>query len=224
MEDEFKKWALLEEMFWWQKSRELWLKEGDKNPIFFYKMADAHRRRNFLEKLKVNGVLLVGKSGIEEGVAGAFQLMLSEMGEWRPSIEGLVFNSLSLADSAALEFPFSEEEVFSALSSLCGDNAPSPDGFTLALWQSCWDVVKSEVMGFFGEFYESECFERSLNATFAVLVPKKRGAEELKDFRPISLVGGSLANRLKKLDTLVSDFQHAFVGGGGANFRCCIDS
>ncbi|RVX20674.1 hypothetical protein CK203_002428 [Vitis vinifera] len=111
-------------------------------------MANAHRRRNFLEKLKVNGVLLVGKSGIEEGVAGAFQLMLSEMGEWRPSIEGLVFNSLSLADSAALEFPFSEEEVFSALSSLCGDNAPSPDGFTLALWQSCWDVVKSEILSY----------------------------------------------------------------------------
>ncbi|RVW54973.1 hypothetical protein CK203_096318 [Vitis vinifera] len=84
-------------------------------------MANAHRRRNFLEKLKVNGVLLVGKSGIKEGVAGAFQLMLSEMGEWRPSIEGLVFNSLSLADSAALEFPFSEEEILSYLLSRAKD-------------------------------------------------------------------------------------------------------
>ena len=34
---------------------------------------------------------------------------------------------------------------------------------------------------FFGDFYESGCFERSLNATFVVLVPKKGRAEELKD-------------------------------------------
>ena len=45
-------------------------------------------------------------------------------------------------------------------------------------------------MGFFGDFFESECFKRSLNAISVVLVPKKGGVEELKDFRPISLVGG----------------------------------
>ena len=60
-----------------------------------------------------------------------------------------------------------------------------------------------------------------MNATFLVLVPKKGGANDPKDFRPISLVGGLykllakvLANRLKKLlGSLVSDFQHAFVVG-----------
>ena len=31
---------------------------------------------------------------------------------------------------------------------------------------------------------------KSMNATFIVLVPKKGGAEDLKDYRPISLVGG----------------------------------
>ena len=50
-------------------------------------------------------------------------------------------------------------------------------------------MVKEEVMVFSKEFYEQSCFEKSLNATFLVLVPKKRGAEGLKDFSPISLVG-----------------------------------
>ena len=61
--------------------------------------------------------------------------------------------------------------------------------------------------------------ERSLNATFLVLVPKKEGVDDLKDFRLISLVGGLykllakvLANRLKKVvGFLVSHFQHAFM-------------
>ena len=45
-------------------------------------------------------------------------------------------------------------------------------------------------MDFFGEFYDHSCFVRSLNTTFLVLIPKKGGAEDLRDFRPISLVGG----------------------------------
>ena len=224
--DEFKKWAVLEEIFLRQKTRELWLKEEDKSTRFFHKMANTRRRRNILDKLRVNGVLLVGEDNIKDGVANAFfQMILSEVGKWRPSIDGLVFNSLLFAGSTALEFYFSEEEVFAALSSLCGDKALGSDGFTLAFWQGCWEVVKSEVMGFFGEFYEPGSFERSLNATFLVLVPKKGkrvgGAEHLKNFRPISLVRGLykllakvLTNRLKRMvGTLVSDFQHAFVEG-----------
>ena len=76
-------------------------------------------------------------------------------------------------------------------------------------------------MNFFKQFHESWSFVRSLNATFLVLIPKKRGVEDLKDFRPISLVGGLykwltkvLANRLKVvLAKVISTSQNAFVEG-----------
>ena len=76
-------------------------------------------------------------------------------------------------------------------------------------------------MNFFRQFHESGSFVRSLNATFLVSIPKKGEAEDLKDFRLISLVGGLykwltkvLANRLKVvLAKLISTSQNAFVEG-----------
>ena len=74
------------------------------------------------------------------------------------------------------------------------------------------------MMGFCREFYEQGRFVRNLNTTFLVLVPKKGGAEDLRDFRPISLVGGLLAKvldkRLKKVaGKVVYLSQNAFVEG-----------
>ena len=43
---------------------------------------------------------------------------------------------------------------------------------------------------FFGEFYEHCNFVKSLNATFLILIPKKAGVEDVRNFRPISLMGG----------------------------------
>ena len=76
-------------------------------------------------------------------------------------------------------------------------------------------------MNFLRQFHETGSFVRSLNATFLVLIPKKGGVEDLKDFRPISLVGGLykwlakvLANRMKGvLAKVILTSQNAFVEG-----------
>ena len=82
-------------------------------------------------------------------------------------------------------------------------------------------MLESDIMGFFDEFFEKGMFAYSLNATFVTLIPKKQNALNIKDFRPISLIGSiykilakALANRLRRvLDGLVSESQNAFVGG-----------
>lgn len=39
------------------------------------------------------------------------------------------------------------------------------------------------------EFQESGEFEKSLNASFVVIIPQREGASCMKDYRPLSLVG-----------------------------------
>ena len=41
----------------------------------------------------------------------------------------------------------------------------------------------------FNIVFDNAQFEKSLNATFIFLIPKKSDAVEVRDFRPISLIG-----------------------------------
>ena len=107
------------------------------------------------------------------------------------------------------------------MSELEGDKALGPDGFTMAFYHYCWGVVERDVLAVFEEFYQYSKLEKSLNANFIALIPKKNGASNIRDFRPISLVGSVykilakvLANRLKEvLDQLISESQNSFVSG-----------
>ena len=48
------------------------------------------------------------------------------------------------------------------------------------------------------DFHRTCIFEKSLNATFLCLIPKKTNAIDIKDFHPISLMG-SLYKLLSKV-------------------------
>lgn len=130
--EDFKKWVLLEEILWRQKSRKVRLREGDRNTSFFLKIANAHRRRNLLSRVKINGSWLTEENEVRNGVMNEFKLLLSTVEGWRPSIRGMSFKRLEPVVAARLEEPFSEQEVLETLKGFCGDKASGPDGFTMA--------------------------------------------------------------------------------------------
>ncbi|RVW31717.1 hypothetical protein CK203_095304 [Vitis vinifera] len=70
--------VIMEETHRRQLSREIWLKEGDKNTGFFHRMASAHRRNNCMERVKINEEWLLEEQEIREGIANAFKELLSE--------------------------------------------------------------------------------------------------------------------------------------------------
>lgn len=63
-------------------------------------------------------------------------------------------------------------------------------------------------------FHDHGIFEKSFNATYIALIPKKTGAKELRDFRSVSLIGSVykliskvLTERLKKVVDKLVDVQ-----------------
>ena len=140
--ENYRKWVLMEETHWRQLSREIWLKEGDRNTGFFHRMVSAHCRNNSLERIRINGEWLLEEQEIREGIANAFHNMLSEDMGWKADIGRLQFDQISQQEVENLERFFTEDEIHVALMEMNGDKAPGPDGFTMTFWQSCWDFVK----------------------------------------------------------------------------------
>jgi hypothetical protein len=218
---ELEKVARMEEASWRQKSRVLWLKEGDNNTKFFHKMANSHRRYNYMERVEVDGIVYEEAPEVREKVVQFYESLYQEHEPWRPTVNGLNFDVISPEERDMLEKKFETEEVLQVVKDLQGDKAPGPDGFTMAFFQQCWSVIGGDVMNFFAEVHTHCKFEKSLNASFIVLIPKKQNASNIRDFRPISLIGSVykllakvLANRLRMvLDGLISESQNAFVGG-----------
>lgn len=131
------------------------------------------------------------------------------------------FECITNDERRMLEKPFSKDEVWKVISGMKGGKAPGPNGFSISFFQKCWDIIKSDLMKVFEEFYYSEEFYEYLNNTFITLIPKKQDAKELKDYKPINLLSSvykiiskTLTSRLKLvMKGIIVQPQSAFIEG-----------
>ena len=63
LQTELSKWLLRSKVVWRQKSRELWLKLGDKNSKFFHLSTIIHRRRNNIDAINNEEGTWIHESG-----------------------------------------------------------------------------------------------------------------------------------------------------------------
>lgn len=149
---EIKELAKYEKTAWRQRSRTLWLKQGDKNTKFFHKMANAHRRYNHIDKLEVRGQTTTNSEEIRKEIIGFYQKLYAELETWRPNFNLVRGNFLSEEESTWLQREFEEQEVVEYPKSCASDKAPGPDGFAMGFFQKCWPTVKEDVMSNSEEF------------------------------------------------------------------------
>jgi hypothetical protein len=121
--------VFLEEVSWRQKSRALWLKEGDSNTKFFHRLANSHRRHNMIEALVVDGQLTEDRTVIKDHIVEFYAKLYSEQYQWRPRVDDLSFSSIDEEDRIWLERKFEEDEIWAVIQNFKGDKAPGPDGF-----------------------------------------------------------------------------------------------
>jgi hypothetical protein len=132
-------------------------------------------------------------------------------------IEPSVLNYVNQALLADL----TDEEIGDALFQIGPLKAPGPDGLPVHFFQRNWGLLKKEVCGAIKHFFSVGTIPEDFNMTKIVLIPKTSDANDLKDFRPISLcnvtykvIAKCLVNRLRPhLQDMISETQSAFLLG-----------
>ena len=184
-------------------------------------MATGRMRGNKINFLIVGDSRMEDRERITSHIIDYFQNIYSNNRRVKPSVDNLQFSTISREAAIWLEEEFQEEEVRTAVFNLASDKALGPDGFPISFFQKHWDLLKAEIMAFMIEFYMRGRLSRSIGASFIALIPKRAGADCIKDFRPISLLvsiykilAKVLASRLQKiLPSIISHSQGAFVHG-----------
>ncbi|XP_010472251.1 PREDICTED: uncharacterized protein LOC104751896 [Camelina sativa] len=212
-----------EEIYWKQKSRQKWLREGDRNTTFFHGSVKYKRLKNRV-------ISLLDKHGLEayeEGSKGSIAVeFFSELFTssnptgFEDVLEGMeprVTEEMNLK----LTSPITALEIKQAAFKVQGDSAPGIDGWTGTFFKQYWNTIGKEIVSEVEQFFQSGTMLQDWNHTQICLIPKKPNANAMTDMRPISLcsvlykiVSNVLCTRLKRcLPKLVSETQGAFVSG-----------
>ncbi|GKV32368.1 hypothetical protein SLEP1_g40981 [Rubroshorea leprosula] len=218
-----KMWDIMRrrEVIWKQKLRSNWVRVGDANTRFFHRVANGRKAQNHITGLLRDGCWVEEPEQVKKEVYNYFSKLFQGDTWNRPKLCEVSFKQISTEEKQWLERPFSIEEIEEGLQSCEGSKAPRLDGYNFNFLKFAWDSLKEDFTSFFAEFHKNGRLVSGLNSSFLALIPKKFNSIELKDYRPISLIGcvyklltKVLANRIKAvMPGITSETQSAFLRG-----------
>ncbi|XP_071933729.1 uncharacterized protein [Coffea arabica] len=212
-----------EEIFWAQKARSRWLKEGDKNTAYFHACVKTRRKRNKITSLqKGNGEWCKDNQQIVQEICRYYEEMYttSQPKNIEEVLEGVPVSITSRLNQSLIQ-PVEENEVRAAVFSMHPNKALGPDGMSPLFFQRYWHTIKNDVVSAIQSFLSNGHLLKSINETSITLIPKVDNPISLANYRPISLcnvlyriIAKILANRMKRVIALcISYSQSAFVPG-----------
>lgn len=148
VENELNQCLKLEETMWYQRSRVLWLKDGDRNSSFFHKKASQRKQRNTIRQIiNEDGVCFTKRKDIEKIMVNYFQeLFKSEGSHGTEAVVNAVNTRVTKHMNDLLTRPFTENEIVKALRQMHPSKAPGPDGMNPFFYQKFWNVVSNDTV------------------------------------------------------------------------------
>ena len=186
---ELSEWLARIEVLWKQKSRELWLKEGDRSTKFFHLSTIIRRRRNHIDAIKFeDGQWITSPNQIRKLFFNTFKNLFSEEEVTFPShLENLMPKSITEEDNVILKRIPSLEEIKEALFQMQDLKALGPDGFPVLFYKEFWPIVGETVTQAVVSFFADGNLPKEANSSLIVLIPKTSNPTTVNNFRPISL-------------------------------------
>jgi hypothetical protein len=186
---------------------------------------DNHRnRKKKIECLKGPAGVVYDTQGILKAVVEYYKKLFSREDRGSFSLQydfWGVDDKVTMEENRLLHAPFLEEEIKDAIFNCYPEGAPGLDGLPFLIFQKFWDEMQGDILNMFKSFYEGDLDMFRLNFAAITLISKTKSANEMKSFRPISLLNCSFKNFSRLLTTrlervcqrLVTKEQSAFIKG-----------
>ncbi|PNY04054.1 ribonuclease H, partial [Trifolium pratense] len=172
---EYNKVLAQEEMMWYQKSREKWVKFGNKNTRFFHIQSVIRSRRNKIASLQIDGIWCSDEEVLRRSALAYFQNLFQQDISTNPnSLQFTSFPQISTDLYENLGSPPSMEEIKSALFSMDSYKAPGPDGFQPIFFKRFWNLVAPDVFQLVSSAFQSGTIAPKLAETLIVPIPKEK--------------------------------------------------
>ncbi|XP_024159346.1 uncharacterized protein LOC112166695 [Rosa chinensis] len=191
-----------------QRSRAIWLKEGDQNSAYFHRRASNRRSKNTIKGLtNESGEWSSEPDDIKRLLLTYFQGIFHSESSNTEAIQTVLAatpSKVTAAMNESLMQPYSDEEIKKALFQRHPSKSPGSDGMSPFFYQKYWDMVSLDVCNAVRNSLEKGEFWQHSNFTYLCLIPKIKDSKEAAHFLPIALcnvicqiISKVIANRLK---------------------------
>ncbi|KAK0155416.1 Transposon TX1 uncharacterized protein [Merluccius polli] len=90
--------------------------------------------------------------------------------------------------NSCLEGPIQVQELRAALQGMQARRAPGIDGLTVEFFKAFWDIFENDLLDVFNESLASGSMPTSCRRAVIALLPKKGNLQDIKNWRPVSLL------------------------------------
>ncbi|XP_031091044.1 uncharacterized protein LOC115996040 [Ipomoea triloba] len=216
-------WNKNEEAHWFQKSKQDWVRDGDRNTRFYHNAALIMRNRNRIKFLKLHGIWTNDTTALSLHITDYFASLFCRNPRTNdnPILPTPEAFRISSTQASYLGRRASREEVKKAVFGMKKYGSPGPDGIPAVFYQHFWDEVGPALTNLVNQALYSGIVPNSLLKAFMTLIPKKEVPETAADFRPITLlnvafkvISKAIVNRMRPLMCkLIGPHQNSFLPG-----------
>ncbi|XP_026400034.1 uncharacterized protein LOC113295920 [Papaver somniferum] len=151
-----REWQDIEEKFWKIKSRDQYIKLGDKNTSYFHRTTKSRLRRNKIDTIQdSSGNWIENYQDIKQCFTNHLSKMAtSESPSMNTEILNLIPTVITTEDNKNLNRIPEDSEVKAILFSMAKDKAPGPDGFPPNFFQANWDIIGEDLFKMVQHFFK----------------------------------------------------------------------
>ncbi|GJZ43290.1 RNA-directed DNA polymerase, eukaryota, reverse transcriptase zinc-binding domain protein [Tanacetum coccineum] len=199
--------AVEEERLMKQKSKIEWLREGDHNSAYFYRVLKGRVSKSRIEVVKDDSSNTYYGEDVALQFVDHFKKFLGTKEDvfTIEDYDGLFVKKLDPIIATTMIRPILDEEIKDAMFGIKDDKVAGPDGFTSKFFKKAWSIIGPDMCRAVREFFTYQKLLGELNANLISMVLKIKIPLRLSNYRPIAYcnvvykcISKVLTNRLKE--------------------------